>query len=346
MSWTSEQARALTDRILSFSKAARVRGVAPALRGRAHPVRRQRHHDRRHGPDRHGRDHQPRRGPERLDDDRRARRLVAPRGRGPERGPDGRGAARPGAGRGARPAGLSRRSPASTRPPPPPARSSAATASRRPSTVPADRGLDASGFFENGARWSAIANKKGNFGFHRSTVRRVFDHDADRRRHRLGLRPVRAPAALGHRPGRPRRAGGDQGRVVGPAPRPAPGPLHRDPRARGGRRPADVADLLAQRPLRRRGAQLPLEARRRQPARRETLRRRRDPPLRPVRPAEPRPPLGRRRRPVRRLRRRRMRADSRPARRPGSRTASSRPSPSTATGRARPRSSPSRSPAA
>src|SRR5438309_523821 len=31
------------------------------------------------------------------------------------------------------------------------------------------RGLDSSGFFENGARWSAIANKKGNFGFHRST---------------------------------------------------------------------------------------------------------------------------------------------------------------------------------
>ena len=31
------------------------------------------------------------------------------------------------------------------------------------------RGLDASGFFENSARWSAIANKKGNFGFHRST---------------------------------------------------------------------------------------------------------------------------------------------------------------------------------
>jgi predicted Zn-dependent protease len=31
------------------------------------------------------------------------------------------------------------------------------------------RGLDASGFFENGARWLAIANKKGNFGFHRAT---------------------------------------------------------------------------------------------------------------------------------------------------------------------------------
>ncbi len=30
-------------------------------------------------------------------------------------------------------------------------------------------GLAASGFFENTARWAAIANKKGNFGFHRST---------------------------------------------------------------------------------------------------------------------------------------------------------------------------------
>jgi predicted Zn-dependent protease len=31
------------------------------------------------------------------------------------------------------------------------------------------RGLDASGFFETGASWSAIANSKGNFGFHRAT---------------------------------------------------------------------------------------------------------------------------------------------------------------------------------
>jgi len=31
-------------------------------------------------------------------------------------------------------------------------------------------GLNASGFFETGARWLAIANKKGNFGFHRATV--------------------------------------------------------------------------------------------------------------------------------------------------------------------------------
>src|SRR5262249_23324667 len=29
--------------------------------------------------------------------------------------------------------------------------------------------LNASGFFETGARWLAIANKKGNFGFHRAT---------------------------------------------------------------------------------------------------------------------------------------------------------------------------------
>jgi predicted Zn-dependent protease len=31
------------------------------------------------------------------------------------------------------------------------------------------KGLNASGFFETGARWLAIANKKGNFGFHRAT---------------------------------------------------------------------------------------------------------------------------------------------------------------------------------
>jgi predicted Zn-dependent protease len=32
------------------------------------------------------------------------------------------------------------------------------------------KGLNASGFFETGARWLAIANKKGNFGFHRATA--------------------------------------------------------------------------------------------------------------------------------------------------------------------------------
>ncbi len=84
-----------------------MRGLARPVGGRAHPVRRQRGHDRGHAPDRQDRDHQPRRGPERLDDDRRARRSVAARGRGSERGADGRGPARPGAGRGARAAELS-----------------------------------------------------------------------------------------------------------------------------------------------------------------------------------------------------------------------------------------------
>jgi predicted Zn-dependent protease len=32
------------------------------------------------------------------------------------------------------------------------------------------KGLNGSGFFETGARWLAVANKKGNFGFHRATV--------------------------------------------------------------------------------------------------------------------------------------------------------------------------------
>ena len=65
--------------------------------------------------------------------------------------------------------------------------------------------------------------------------------------------------------------------------------------------PAAVADLLMypglldERPRRRRGAELPFEARRRQPARREALRRRSDPALRPVRPPQPRQALDRRR---------------------------------------------------
>ena len=99
MSWTSDQAKALAERILSFSKAAECEVSLRLSRDRAHAVRRQRDHDRRHGPERLGRDHQPRGRQERLDHDRRARRLVAPRGRRPQRGPDGRGAARPRAGR-------------------------------------------------------------------------------------------------------------------------------------------------------------------------------------------------------------------------------------------------------
>ena len=230
-------------------------------------------------------------------------------------------------------------------PPRPPVPSSGATASRPPSTAPGPR-LDASGFFENGDRWSAIANKKGNFGFHRSTVAEYSTTMRTADGTGSGYARFGSPRLSDHRPGRPRRARREQGRIVGTAARPAPGRVHRDPRARGRRRSADVPDLLAQRPLRRRGPQLPLEARRRHPPGREALRRRRDPALRPVRPAQPRQRPGsaaagggfgsavRRRR------------DCRPARPPGSRTASSRPSPLTATGRTRPRSSRSRSPAA
>ena len=285
MSWTSDQARALADRILSFSKARECEVSLRLSEDRAHPVRRQRHHDRRHGPERLGRDHQPRGRQERLDHDRRARRLAAPRGGGPERGPDGRGAARPGAGRGPRPAGLSRdprvrRRHRGRRPGP-----SAATASRRPSTAPADEGSTPRASSRHGARWLAIANKKGNFGFHRATVAEYSTTMRTADGTGSGYARFGSPRLSDIDAGRARRARGEQGRVVGKAARPAAGRVHRDPRARGGRRPADVPALLAERPHRRRGAQLPLEARRRQPARREALRRRRDPALRPVQPA-------------------------------------------------------------
>ena len=42
-----------------------------------------------------------------------------------------------------------------------------------------DQGLNASGFFETTAGSAAIANKKGNFGFHRSTLARLLGDDAD-----------------------------------------------------------------------------------------------------------------------------------------------------------------------
>ena len=167
-----------------------------------------------------------------------------------------------------------------------------------------DRGLNAAGFFETTASCSAIANKKGNFGFHRSTnaaystTMRTADGTGS------GYAWFASPrvadidaAALAER-------AAAKAEIVGAPARPAAGPIHGDPRARGRRRPADVAGLLDERPLRRRGAELPLEARRRQPARREGLRRRRDPALRPVRPPQPRQSLDRRRRTVRRPRRR------------------------------------------
>ncbi len=126
------------------------------------------------------------------------------------------------------------------------------------------KGLNASGFFETGARWLAIANKKGNFGFHRATGRRVFDHDAHGRRHRLGLRAIGLAAAGRSRPVLARRACREQRPRRRQSPRElAPGAytVILEPEA--------VADLLtvpalfAQRPHCRRGPQLLIEARRR-----------------------------------------------------------------------------------
>ena len=47
--------------------------------------------------------------------------------------------------------------------------------------------LEGSGFFESEARYSAIANKKGNFALSPQHHRRLLDHHADPRRHRVGL---------------------------------------------------------------------------------------------------------------------------------------------------------------
>ena len=228
------------------------------------------------------------------------------------------------------------------RPDPPPRRRQG-----RRSTAPAGRGLNASGFFETTAPLVGDRQQEGELRLP------PLDRPPSTRP-RCG--PPTAPARAMRRSRSPRLSDIDAAALAERAatkaessarPRDLPPGRYTvilEPAAVADL--LDVPDLLAQRPRRRRGAELPLEARRRQPARREALRRRRDPPLRPVRPPQPGQALGRRRRRGSAVRRRRLRADSRPAGRPGSRTASSRPSPSTATGRARPRSSPSRSPAA
>ena len=139
MSWTSDQAQSLAERILSFSKAAEcevslrlsqtghtrfaaneittagmVRNVSVAITSRDGGKSGSTTTDE-------------------LDDS-----LLA-RGRRPQRGAHGRRAARPRAGREPAARRIIPRSPRSTTPPRPPARSSAATASRRPSTGPAAR---------------------------------------------------------------------------------------------------------------------------------------------------------------------------------------------------------------
>ncbi len=169
MSWTRDQAKALADRILSFSKADECE-VSLRLSEDGH-TRFAANDITTSGSSRtidigitskRGRQ-------ERLDDRRRARRRLAQGGRRPERGPDGR---RPGP-TPSRSKGSARRS-IPVIPGFDEATARAGPLERRDGVKAAldrarGRGLDSSGFFENGARWSAIANKKGNFGFHRST---------------------------------------------------------------------------------------------------------------------------------------------------------------------------------
>ena len=162
------------------------------------------------------------------------------------------------------------------------------------------RGLDASGFFETGARWSAIANSKGNFGFHRSTsagysaTMRTADGTGS------GYAAVDAPrladvdaAALAERAAIKAETSAKPRDLP-----PGKYPVILEPHA--------VADLLVRhhllirRPLRRGGPQLLFQARRRHAAGREGLRRHRHAALRPDRPARSRLALGRRRRAVRR----------------------------------------------
>ena len=113
---------------------------------------------------------------------------------------------------------------------------------------------------------SAIANKKGNFGFHRSTSAELLDHDADLRRHRVGIRRLQRPEAGRLRSGGPRRASRDQGGVVRPASRTSSWQVHRDSGARGRRRPPRRSGLRAQRSFGRGGAELPVPSRGAEPA--------------------------------------------------------------------------------
>ena len=106
-------------------------------------------------------------------------------------------------------------------------------------------GLNGSGFFETGARWLAVANKKGNFGFHRatfaeySTTMRTADGTGS------GYARMSSPcladldaAALAERAAKKAQSSAKPARL-------GPGSAHRHPRARGGRRSIDVSDLLA-----------------------------------------------------------------------------------------------------
>ena len=103
----------------------------------------------------------------------------------------------------------------------------AATGSRPALDRARGRGLDGSGFFETSATWSAIANKKGKFGFHRSTsaaystTMRTSDGTGS------GYAGFASPRVADIDAVRARRAGRDQGRILGAPARPAAGQVHR-----------------------------------------------------------------------------------------------------------------------
>ncbi len=218
------------------------------------------------------------------------------------------------------------------------------------------RKLTASGFSETVVTTSAIANKKGNFGFHVGTHGDVLDDDAHGGRHGLGLGRVRVARASGtSRPRSSRRA---------PRRRRRPAPRRRScrparTRSSSSRAPSRTSSATSSSrsrgaPSTRGGASCPKPGggnRIGEQVFAPSVTLRSDPfDPRLVRPAlVGRRRSGRRRRRLPRLRRVRRGAAPRAfrrARRRGSRRESSRPSPSTATGPRRASSKRCRSPAA
>ena len=134
------------------------------------------------------------------------------------------------------------------------------------------RTLTASGFSETLVTASAIANKKGNFGFHVGSTAPLLDDDAHGGRHGLRVGRLRVAALRGREGRGPRRAGREEGAGERRAEGAASRRVHGHPRAARRRGPPRDLLLLAHAAHRRRGAELPVEAGRRQPHRRGGLR--------------------------------------------------------------------------